>query len=113
MAKENLLESIGQLLEMQEQWMVKGDDGELYHLDEGIKGVPILVTAKNEIYRLYFGKERISVNDFKMLDEVHSELMNFIWENFSYKSKTDAQKELAEIIEKYGLKKVKTREKKK
>jgi hypothetical protein len=113
MAKENLLESIAQLLQTQEQWMVKGDDGELYHLEDGIKGVPELVTARKEIYQLYFGKERISISDFKMLDEVHSELMNFIWENFSYKAKTDAQKELGDVIDKYGLKKVKTREKKK
>jgi len=113
MAKENLLNSIAQLLQTQEQWMVKGDDGDLHHLEDGVKGVPVLVTARNEIYKLYFGKERISTNDFKLLDDIHSELMRFIWENFSYKSKTDAQKELGEILDKYGLKKVKTREKKK
>jgi hypothetical protein len=113
MAKENLLESIAELLRIQEHWMIQDDDGQLHHLEEGIKGTPILVTARKEIYNLYFGKERISVNDFKMLDEVHSELMHFIWENFNYKAKIDAQNELGDVIEKYGLKKVKTREKKK
>ncbi len=112
MAKENLLNSIAELLSMQEQWMVKDDDGELHHLEEGIKGTPVLVSAKNEIYRLYFGKERINANDFKMLDEVHSDLMRFIWENFAHKIKTESQKDLADIIEKYQLKKIKTRAKK-
>lgn len=112
MAKENLLESIAELLRIQEHWMVKDDEGELHHLEEGIKGTPVLVTARREIYNLYFGKERISLNDFKKLDEVHSELMNFIWDNFAYKIKTDNQKEIGGILEKYGLKKVKTRTKK-
>lgn len=112
MAKENLLDSIAELLRIQEHWMVKDDAGELHHLEEGIKGVPVLVTARNEIYELYFGKERISANDFKMLDEVHTELMKFIWENFSHKVKTESQKELGDIIDKYQLKKVKTRVKK-
>jgi hypothetical protein len=57
-------------------------------------------------------KERINANDFKKLDDVHSELIRFIWENFAYKIKTESQKELADIIEKYQLKKVKTRAKK-
>jgi hypothetical protein len=112
MAKENLIESLAHLLRMQEHWMVKDDAGELHHLEDGIKGVPVLVTARNEIYQLYFGKERISVNDFKMLDEVHSELMRFIWDNFSHKVKTDSQDELTAIMDKYQLKKIKKHTKK-
>jgi hypothetical protein len=61
---------------------------------------------------LYCGKERINANDFKMLDEVHSELMRFIWENFAHKIKTESQEVLADIIQKYQLKKIKTRAKK-
>jgi hypothetical protein len=113
MAQENLLDSIAELLSMQEVWMVKSEDGELHHLEEKIMGVPVLVTAKQEIYKLYFGKERAGINDFKRLIGIHEELISFVWENFAYKVKTDNQKELADIIEKYGLKKVKTREKKK
>jgi len=113
MAQENLLDSISELLSMQEVWMVKGDDGELYHLDEGVKGIPVLVTAKHEIYRLYFGKERAGVNDLKRLIATYEELIAFVWENFNYKMKIDSQKELSNLIEKYGLKKVKTRDKKK
>jgi hypothetical protein len=113
MAQENLLNSIAELLEMKEQWMVKGDDGELYHLDEKVSGMPVLVTAKHEVYRLLFSKERAGINDFKLLISTYENLISFVWENFAYKVKTDNQKELADIIEKYGLKKVKTREKKK
>jgi hypothetical protein len=112
MAKDNLIESLAELLKMQEHWMVQDDAGELHHLEEGIKGVPVLVTAKEEIYNLYFGKERISAGDFKMLDEVHTQLMKFIWENFSHKVKTDSQEELGAILEKYQLKKINKRAKK-
>jgi hypothetical protein len=112
MPKENLIESLAELLRMKEHWMVQDDAGELHHLEEGIKGVPVLITARNEIYNLYFGKERISAADFKMLDEVHSELMTFIWNNFSHKVKTDSQDELSVILEKYQLKKVNKRAKK-
>jgi hypothetical protein len=113
MAKENLLDSLSDLLSMEDQWMIKGEDGEYYHLDEGVKGLPVLVSSKHKIYKLLFSKERAGINDFKLLVNTYENLITFVWENFNYKMKVDSQKELSEIIEKYGLKKVKTREKKK
>jgi hypothetical protein len=113
MEEASLIDSLAELLEMPEKWMIQDDDGNLHELSSGTKGVPVLATAKNEIYKLYFGKERINVSQMVKLDEIHTALMQFIWNNFSHKVKTDSQHELGALLEKYNLKKVKIRNKKK
>jgi len=91
--------------------MIRDDEGNLHELNAGVKGVPELGTAKKEIYSLFFGKERISANNLKQLDEVVTELIKFIWENFTYKVKTESQEELKPLMLKYNLKELKKRSK--
>jgi hypothetical protein len=108
----SLIESLAELLRVPERWMIQDDNGNLHELSSGTKGIPVLVTAKHEIYKLYFGKERISAADMKMLDEIHTSLMRFIWDNFSHKVRLENQDELGAVLSKYNLKKIKKREKK-
>jgi hypothetical protein len=112
MEEVSLIDSLAELLRMPEKWMIQDDEGNLHDLTDGIKGVPVLVTAKYEIYRLYFGKERINASHMAMLDEIHTALMQFIWSNFSHKVKLEAQQEMGQLLEKYNLKKVNKRAKK-
>ncbi len=86
MEEVSLIDSLAELLRMPEKWMIQDDEGNLHDLTDGIKGVPVLVTAKYEIYKLYFGKERINASHMVMLDEIHTALMQFIWNNFSHKA---------------------------
>jgi oligoribonuclease NrnB/cAMP/cGMP phosphodiesterase (DHH superfamily) len=109
--EENLIEKVAELLKQSEKWMIRDDEGNLHELNAGIKGVPELVTAKKEIYNLFFGKERISAANLRQLDEVVTELVKFIWDNFTYKVKTESQEELKSIIQKYNLKELKKRSK--
>lgn len=112
MKEANLIDSLASLLNAQERWMIKDDEGNLHELNDGIKGTPVLISAKNEIYNLYFGKQRIGASELRMMDEVHSALVKFIWENLSYAVKVESQDELSSVIEKYGLKKINKRAKK-
>ena len=112
MQEVSLIDSLAELLSMPEKWMIRDDEGNLHELSEGIKGVPVLVTAKYEIYRLYFGKERINASHMAKLDEIHCALMQFIWSNFSHKVKLETQDEMAALLVKYNLKKIKKRAKK-
>jgi len=112
MEEVSLIDSLAELLRMPEKWMIQDDEGNLHELSDGIKGVPVLVTAKSEIYRLYFGKERINGSHMAMLDEIHTALMQFIWSNFSHKVKLETQEEMVALLEKYNLKKIKKRTKK-
>lgn len=107
-----LIDSLAELLRVPERWMIQDDKGNIHELADGVKGTPVLVSAKQEIYRLYFGKERINGEHLRMLDDIHTALIQFIWNNFSYKVKTDCQTELEVILGKYGLKKVRKKEKK-
>jgi hypothetical protein len=112
MEEASLIDSLAELLRMPEKWMIQDDEGNLHELSDGIKGVPVLVTAKYEIYRLYFGKERINGSHMAMLDEIHTALMQFIWNNFSYKVKLETQEEMGALLDKYNIKKIKKRIKK-
>jgi hypothetical protein len=112
MEEVSLIDSLSELLRMPEKWMIQDDEGNLHELSDGIKGVPVLVTAKYEIYRLYFGKERINSSHMAMLDEIHTALMQFIWNNFSHKVKLEIQEEMSALLEKYRLKRIKIRAKK-
>jgi hypothetical protein len=112
MEEGNLIESLAELLRVPERWMIRDDEGNLHELTAGTKGIPVLVTAKNEIYKLYFGKERINASHLVMLDELHTSLMQFIWNNFSHKVKIENQDELGALLEKYNLKKIKKHAKK-
>ncbi len=112
MEEGTLLDSLTDLLNMQERWMIADDEGNLHELDAGVKGVPVVVTARDELYKLYFGKVRISANDMVKLDEMHTNLMHFIWNNFSHKVKVESQEKLSGLLQKYGLKKVKLRSRK-
>ena len=112
MEEVSLIDSLAGLLRMPEKWMIQDDKGDLYELSAGIKGLPVLVTAKYEIYRLYFGKERINASHMAMLDEIHTALMHFIWSNFSHKVKLETQEEMGALLEKYHLKRIKKRAKK-
>jgi len=112
MQEESLIDSLAELLSMPEKWMIQDDEGNLHELSAGTKGVPVLVTAKYEIYKLYFGKERINATHMAKLDEIHTELMQFIWSNFSHKVKLESQEEMGALLEKYHLKKIKKRAKK-
>lgn len=109
--EENLIDKVEALLKQSEKWMIRDDEGNLHELNAGVKGVPELVTAKKEIYSLFFGKERISAANLKQLDEVVTELVKFIWDNFTYKVKTESQEELKSLIQKYNLKELKKRTK--
>jgi hypothetical protein len=104
-----LIDSLAELLRVPERWMIQDDENNLHELADGVKGTPVLVSAKQEIYRLYFGKERITGEHLRMLDEIHSSLIQFIWDNFSHKVKTESQDELGPILDKYGLKKINRR----
>ena len=112
MEEASLIDSLAELLKMPEKWMIQDDEGNLHELSDGIKGIPVLVTAKQEIYRLYFGKERINSSQMAMLDEIHTALMQFIWNNFSHKVKLETQEEMGALLEKYNLRKIKKRTKK-
>ncbi len=112
MEEVSLIDSLAELLNMPEKWMIQDDEGNLHELSSGTKGVPVMVTAKYEIYRLYFGKERINASHMAKLDEIHTLLMQFIWSNFPHKTKLEAQEEMGSILEKYNLKKIKKRTKK-
>lgn len=112
MEENNLLETLSRLLHAPEKWMIRDESGNYHELSSGIRGIPELVSAKKEIYRLYFGKERISGTQFAALDQIHSEMMHYIWTNFSHKVKLEIQEEMEPILQKYNLKKINKRTKK-
>ncbi len=104
MDKKPLIEKLAELLRVPQRWMIMDEDGNNHELNSGVKGVTVLGSSKKDIYNLYFGKDEISEVQFMLLDEVHTALMEFIWDNFSQELKQENQDILKPLIEKYQLK---------
>jgi len=112
MEEKCIIDLLADLIQMPEKWMIQDDEGVLHELSSGVKGVPVMMNSRTQIYKVLFGRERVSINQLIMLDEINTYLMNFIWNNFSHKIRFDNQDEIDDIIEKYGMKKINRRKKK-
>lgn len=98
-----VLERLAELLRMPERWMIMDEEGNHHELSSGVKGVTVMGSSKKEIYNLFFGKEELSEVQLIMLDDVHSALMQFIWDNFSPELKEANREVLKPLIKKYQL----------
>lgn len=79
------------------------EEGNYHELNSGAKGTTVLGSSKKELYNLYFGKEDISEVQLILLDELHTAMMQFIWDNFSEEVKQENRKLLKPLIRKYQL----------
>ena len=98
-----MTDKLAEFLRVPERWMIMDEEGNYHELNSGVRGVTVMGSSRKEIYNLYFGKEDISEIQLLMLDEVHSALMQFIWDNFSEEVKNENRQLLKPLIEKYYL----------
>ncbi len=98
-----LIEKLAELLRVPQRWMIMDEEGNYHELKSGVKGVTVLGSSKKDIYNLYFGKDEISEVQMILLDEVHTALMQFIWENFSDELKQENSEILRPLAEKYHM----------
>ena len=103
MDKKPLVEKLAELLRLPQRWMIMDEEGNYHELNSGVKGTTVLGSSKKELYSLYFGKEEISEAQLILLDDLHSAMMQFIWDNFSDELKHENRKLLKPLIKKYQL----------
>jgi hypothetical protein len=103
METKPLIEKLAELLRVPERWMIMDEHGNYHELHSGVKGITVMGSSKKEIYDLYFGKEDLSEVQLILLDEVHTALMQFIWDNFSEETRQENRELLKPLIEKYEL----------
>jgi hypothetical protein len=103
MDEKPLIERLAELLRVPERWMIMDEEGNTHELNSGVKGITVMGSSKKEIYNLYFGKEDLSEVQLIMLDEIHTALMQFIWDNFSEEIKAENREILKPLIKKYEL----------
>ncbi|MFO7923585.1 MAG: hypothetical protein R6U58_07820 [Bacteroidales bacterium] len=97
------LDRLSELLRLPRRWMIMDKEGNYHELNSGVKGTTVLGSSKKDIYNLCFGKEDITEVHMILLDEIHSELMQFIWDNFSDDIKEENREILKPLIKKYQL----------
>ena len=98
-----IIERLAELLRMPERWMIMDEEGNHHELNSGVRGITVMGSSKKEIYNLYFGKEELSEVQLIMLDDIHSALMHYIWDNFSEELKEANREVLKPLIKKYQL----------
>lgn len=103
METKPLIDRLSEMLRVPERWMIMDEDGNYHELNSGVKGVTVLGSSKKELNNLFFGKDEISEVQFVLLDEVHTALMQFLWDTFSDELKNQNREVLKPLIEKYQL----------
>jgi hypothetical protein len=103
MENKPVVDRLSELLRLPQRWMIMDDEGNYHELNSGVKGTTVLGSSKKELYKLYFGKEEISEVHMILLDELHTALMQFIWDNFSEEMKQENRELLKTLLEKYQL----------
>jgi len=103
MENKPLIEKLAELLRVPERWMIMDEEGNYHELNSGVRGTTVMGSSKKEIYNLYFGKDEISEVQLIMLDEIHTALMQFIWENFTEDIRAENREILKPLIKKYQL----------
>lgn len=81
---ENVLAKIKELASASNQMMIKDEKGNFHPLKAGKKGEIVEIDNKEELYKLIWGKKRVSVDDVKELAEVVELVTQYVKENSSY-----------------------------
>jgi hypothetical protein len=103
METKPLIDRLAEMLRVPERWMIMDEEGNYHELSSGVKGVTVLGSSKKELNNLFFGKDEISEVQFILLDEIHTALMQFLWNTFSDELKNENMEMLKPVIEKYQL----------
>jgi hypothetical protein len=103
METKPLIDRLAEMLRVPERWMIMDEEGNYHELSAGVKGVTVLGSSKKELNNLFFGKDEISEVQFILLDEIHTALMQFLWNTFSDELKNENMEMLKPVIEKYQL----------
>ena len=103
MENKPMVDRLSELLRLPQRWMIMDDEGNYHELNSGVKGTTVLGSSKKELYKLCFGKDEISEVHMILLDELHTALMQFIWDNFSEEMKQENRELLKTLLEKYQL----------
>ena len=91
---ENIVAKIKELVSASNQLMIKDDKGNFHSLKAGKKGEIVEIDNKEELYKLLWGKKRVSVDDVKELGEVVELVTQYVKENSSYGIKKKLEKGL-------------------
>ncbi len=88
---------------MPQRWMILDEKGNYHELNSGVKGKTVMGSSANELYRLYFGKEEAAETEMILLDELHTSMMQFMWDNLSEELKQQSREVLKPLLEKYQI----------
>ncbi len=103
METKPVAEKLAELLRLPQRWMIMDKEGNYHELNSGVKGKTVMGSSAKELYKLYFGKEEITEAEMILLDELHTAMMEFMWDNLSEDVKYQSREGLKPLLEKYQI----------
>ncbi len=118
--EKSIIDQLAEILSTDDQTEIifVGEDGNEVSIElaikQKIKGTIIekKFAKKEEISKLLFDKERISVEDLLTTVDTFEKTIYTLWENSGYAFKAKNYAHLKELLSKYGIKEMNKKEKK-
>ena len=83
--EKNLIETISELLESDEKWVIVDHEGNIHELSEGISGTPLKINPQEEIYKLLgINPKYITFENLKNLDNIFKSVIETLYYDASY-----------------------------
>ncbi len=103
MEPKPVAERLAELLRLPQRWMIMDEEGNYHELNSGVRGKTVLGSSAKDLYKLYFGKEKITETEMILLDELHTSMMQFMWDNLSEELQQQSREVLKPLLEKYQI----------
>ncbi len=103
MEPKPVAERLAELLRLPQRWMIMDEEGNYHEINSGVRGKTVLGSSAKDLYKLYFGKEKITETEMILLDELHTSMMQFMWDNLSEELQQQSREVLKPLLEKYQI----------
>ncbi len=83
--EKNLIETLSELLDSSEKWVIIDPDGIKHELSDGIAGTPVKINPQEEIYKvLGINPKYITFENLKSLDTIFKSIIESLYYDASY-----------------------------
>lgn len=83
--EKNLIETLSELLDSTEKWVIVDSEGKSHELSEGIAGTPIKINPQEEIYKvLGINPKYITFDNLRNLDNIFKSIIESLYYDASY-----------------------------
>lgn len=92
--EKNLIDTMNELLNSSDKWVIQDEKGNIHELNEGIAGIPVQINSVDELKKLLGLGERISSKNLIEIKAIFDKIIVVLKNNASYQTKVKFNNEI-------------------